>query len=94
MKFWNDLMAKYHHYMWSYYRDQERAKEVFIKLERANHCERWSDLLNGDPYDHYLTEAESLRWDAFLDVHRAEQHAIGDKVVKHHQKWMKYRGIV
>lgn len=94
MKFFKKLMAKYHHYMWSYYRDQERAKEAFIKLEQAAHCERRSDLLNRDPYDRYLTEAESLRWDAFLDVQRAEQHAIGDKVVKHHQKWLRYMEIV
>ena len=90
MKFWNKLMVKYHHYMWCYYRDQERAKEAFIKLEQADHYERRSDLLNRDPYDRYLTEAESLRWDAFLEIQRAEQHKISDKVVKHHQKWMKY----
>ena len=94
MKIWNNLMVKYHRYMWCYYSDQRRAKSAFIALEKARHCERLSELYKLDPFDRYLVDAELNRWSAFWDVQFAEECAIGDKMVKHHQKQMKYQGIV
>lgn len=90
MKFLDELLIKYHRYMWTYYNDQEIAKKAFIETEEARHYERMSELYKLDPYDSNIVKAEIHRWGAFWEVQFHDQCKISKKAMKHHDRQMHY----